>query len=110
MAILVAPPYRSVAMEDPMNPELLFHDPSAPALPTGLDPAAGGLQEPDVIQAAQTSACVLFTGIPNAKNCTADPHLIGGAGSLRVACGPASETILERQLFDLFVRGRGCGG
>jgi DNA-binding NtrC family response regulator len=101
MAILVAPPYRPAAMEDPMNSPELLYQPSASSVPTRLEPATG-FHEMDVIQATRTSACVLFTGVPNAKGMALQIHCLSGwrwGPFVSVDCG-ASDEILERQLFD----------
>jgi DNA-binding NtrC family response regulator len=82
-------------------PELASHDtPSRPALPQSEAPA--GFHDLDVIQATRTTACVLFTGVPNAKGIALQIHSLSGwrwGPFVSIDCG-ASERILEHQLFD----------
>ena len=85
-------------------PELLSREQSAvPSTPTRLEAPGGRFQELDLIQAARTSACVLFTGIPNAKGMALQIHSLSGwrAGPfVSVDCG-ASSHVLEHQLFNV---------
>jgi DNA-binding NtrC family response regulator len=87
-------------MEDPMNaPELLASD--TPAGPTSNFPACAQFDDLDVIAAARTAGCVLFTGPANAKGIALRIHGLSGGRSgpfVAVDCG-ASEKALERQLF-----------
>jgi DNA-binding NtrC family response regulator len=93
-------------------PELLCQEPSACRIPTRFEAPSGGFQELDVIQAARTSACVLFTGVPNAKGLALQIHGLSGWRSgpfVSVDCG-ASGQILEHQLFDLLRAGADWDG
>lgn len=88
-------------------PELLSPEVSANAFPPSLEVVGGGFQDPDVIQAAQTGACVLLTGRPNAKGIALLIHHLSGwrwGPFISVDCG-ASEQVLERQLFDVLKAG-----
>ena len=89
-------------------PELLSHEPSAaPSAPTRLEAPAGRFQELDVIQAARTGACVLFTGVPNAKGIALQIHSLSGwrwGPFVSVDCG-ASAQLLEHHLFDVLRAG-----
>ena len=62
----------------------------------------GGFDDLDVIAAARTSGCVLFTGPPDAKGMALRIHSLSGwrwGPFVSVDCG-ASERVLDRQLFD----------
>ena len=81
-------------------PELLAADQS-----TFVSPflATGDFDHLDVIAAARTAGCVLFTGPANAKAMALRIHSLSGwrwGSFVSVDCG-ASESVLERQLFDV---------
>jgi DNA-binding NtrC family response regulator len=79
-------------------PELLASDPSAFASPFL---ATGDFDHLDVIAAARTAGCVLFTGPANAKAMALRIHNLSGwrwGSFVSVDCG-ASQSVLERQLF-----------
>jgi DNA-binding NtrC family response regulator len=83
-------------------PQLHCHETSAHAGPAGVEAAAEGLGEVDVIQAARTGACVLLTGVANARGIAMQIHLLSGwrwGPFVAVDCA-ASEQILEHELFD----------
>lgn len=88
-------------------PEVLSHEPSTRAVPARREALFTGFQELDVIQAARTSACVLFTGVPNAKGVALQIHSLSGwrwGPFTSIDCG-ASASILEQQLFDVLRAG-----
>jgi len=108
MAFFHAPPYRPAAMEDdPMNaPDLLGHEPSAHTITPRPETPLAGIHEMDVIQAARSGACVLFTARPNAKGIALLIHSLSGwrwGSFVAVDCG-ASESLLDRQLFALLAQ------
>lgn len=87
-------------------PELANHDTAGPT-PPRPEAASGGFHELDVIQASRTSACVLFTGVPNAKGIALQIHGLSGwrwGPFMSIDCG-ASDWILEQQLFDVLKEG-----
>jgi len=88
-------------------PELLSHEPSAAPSTPRFEASAGRFHDLDVIQAARTSACVLFTGIPNAKGVALQIHSLSGwrwGPFVSVDCG-ASSHVLEHQLFNVLRAG-----
>jgi DNA-binding NtrC family response regulator len=95
-------------MEDPLNTfGPLHHQPSTFGVSNRLAAQAGGFQKVDVVQAARTSSCVLFTGLPNPEGIAFRIHSLSGwrlGPFVSVDCGASGQT-LERQLFDVLSAG-----
>ena len=84
-------------------PDLLAHDLSPRTVSPRPDRLLRGVHESDVAQAARTSACVLFTGRPDAKEIALQIHSLSGwrwGPFIAVDCG-SSEAVVERRLFEL---------